>query len=49
MNTTSLTTRFAAATASVVITFSLISGIATMAKPPVGSVQIAQTVGAVAG
>jgi hypothetical protein len=42
MNTTSLNARFAAAAASVVITFSLLSGIATMAKPPVGSVQIAQ-------
>jgi hypothetical protein len=49
MNTTPLNARLAAAAASVVITFSLLSGIAAMAKPPVGSVHIAQAVSAVAG
>jgi hypothetical protein len=39
---TPLTFRLAAAVASVVITFSLLSGVATMAKPPVASVQLAQ-------
>jgi hypothetical protein len=34
--------RLFAAAASMVITFSLLSGIATMAKPPAGNVQIAQ-------
>ena len=39
---TPLNFRLAAAAASVVITFSLLSGIATMAKPPVGDVLLAQ-------
>jgi hypothetical protein len=39
---TPLTFRLAAAAASVVITFSLLSGIATMAKPRVADVQLAQ-------
>ena len=44
---TPLTFRLASALASVVITFSLLSAIATMAKPPVANVQIAQAVTAI--
>jgi hypothetical protein len=40
---TPLNIRFAAAIASLVITLSLLSGIAAMAKPPVADVLLAQS------
>lgn len=46
---TPLNFRLAAAAASVLITFSLLSGIAAMAKPPVAGVQIAQALTDIAG
>lgn len=42
MNTTSLTLRFSAATASVVIAVSLLSGVARLAEPPVANSLLAQ-------
>jgi hypothetical protein len=39
---TPLNFRLAVAVASITITFSLLSGIAALAKPPVASVQMAQ-------
>lgn len=42
MNNSSLTLRFAAAAASMVISISLISGVARLAEPPVASSLLAQ-------
>ena len=42
MNTTSRTSRVAAAIASIAITFSLVSGVADLAQPPLASSLLVQ-------